>query len=186
MFVSSNSYRNMVPVIPQRKNIKKDGAYETPSANTSSSTKAYSHPTTLYLKKPDMIYSGGNAAGVSFYIKYAEESTEDNPVVKATGIDEKGESFEQTIALNDIDPSNATYVEMRALEAHNKVPYGIMSTTSLPLDCNKMKLNDRIDFFELFEKDIQNYKNCGRYDLAAIQSKCYQTYLDINDRKKDY
>ena len=41
----------------------------------------------VYLKTDDMLFSGGNGTGLSFYIKYAEESTDDNPVViaKETG-----------------------------------------------------------------------------------------------------
>ena len=31
----------------------------------------------VYLKKDDMLYSGGNGTGLSFYLKYAEDSTED-------------------------------------------------------------------------------------------------------------
>ena len=41
----------------------------------------------VYLKTDDMLFSGGNGTGLSFYIKYAEESTEDNPVVIAKGVD---------------------------------------------------------------------------------------------------
>ena len=44
----------------------------------------------VYLKTDDMLFSGGNGTGLSFYIKYAEESTDDNPVVIAKGIDENG------------------------------------------------------------------------------------------------
>ena len=40
----------------------------------------------VYLKTDDMLFSGGNGTGLSFYIKYAEESTEDNPVVIAKGV----------------------------------------------------------------------------------------------------
>mgnify|MGYP000755264332 CR=1 FL=1 len=36
----------------------------------------------VYLKTDDMLFSGGNGTGLSFYIKYAEESTDDNPVVR--------------------------------------------------------------------------------------------------------
>ena len=49
----------------------------------------------VYLKTDDMLFSGGNGTGLSFYIKYAEESTEDNPVVIAKGIDENGKEFEE-------------------------------------------------------------------------------------------
>lgn len=63
----------------------------------------------VYLKTDDMLFSGGNGTGLSFYIKYAEESTEDNPVVIAKGVDENGKEFEEM--------RNASYVEMSALEA---------------------------------------------------------------------
>ena len=38
----------------------------------------------VYLKTDDMLFSGGNGTGLSFYIKYAEESTEDNPCLLYT------------------------------------------------------------------------------------------------------
>ena len=38
---------------------------------------------TVYMKTDDMLYSGGNGSGLSFYIKYAENSTEDDPTVIA-------------------------------------------------------------------------------------------------------
>ena len=64
----------------------------------------------VYLKTDDMLFSGGNGTGLSFYIKYAEESTDDNPVVIAKGIDENGKEFEEKININDIDLRNASYV----------------------------------------------------------------------------
>ena len=75
----------------------------------------------VYLKTDDMLFSGGNGTGLSFYIKYAEESTDDNPVVIAKGIDENGKEFEEKININDIDLRNASYVEMSALEAYYDV-----------------------------------------------------------------
>lgn len=57
----------------------------------------------VYLKTDDMLFSGGNGTGLSFYIKYAEESTEENPVVIAKGVDENGKEFEQKININDIN-----------------------------------------------------------------------------------
>lgn len=53
----------------------------------------------VYLKTDDMLFSGGNGTGLSFYIKYAEESTEDNPVVIAKGVDENGKEFEEKLIL---------------------------------------------------------------------------------------
>lgn len=39
----------------------------------------------VYMKTDDMLYSGGNGTGLSFYLKYAEGSTEDDPIVIAKG-----------------------------------------------------------------------------------------------------
>ena len=55
------------------------------------------HTSIVYMKTDDMLYSGGNGTGLSFYIKYAEGSTEDDPTVIAKGVDENGNEFEQTI-----------------------------------------------------------------------------------------
>ncbi len=186
MFVSLNTFGSNTPVRNQENlNGSKSNVFKNNDENGLLSTKPYNHKTTLHVKTPDMIYSGANGAGLSFYLKYAEESTKENPIVKATGIDEKGNDFEQTISLNNIDPANATYVEMRALEAHNNVFHGIMSMTSLPLDCGKMVLNERANFFDMFEKGIQDFNNLGRFDLATVYEKCYQSYLEITDRNKD-
>ena len=40
------------------------------------------HTSIVYMKTDDMLYSGGNGTGLSFYIKYADGSTEDDPTVK--------------------------------------------------------------------------------------------------------
>ncbi|PVX54768.1 hypothetical protein [Bacteroides galacturonicus] len=69
----------------------------------------------------NMLWTGGNGTGLSYCLKYSDDSTDENPVVLAKGVDENGKEFEQRIYINDVDPSNATVVEMRALEAHYKV-----------------------------------------------------------------
>lgn len=185
MFVSFKAFGSQTNVRNQKKlNGNNLDVYKSNDENNLLSTKPYNHKTTLYAKTPDMIYSGANGAGVSFYLKYAEESTQETPIVKATGIDENGNEFEQTISLNNIDPSHATYVEMRALEAHNNVFHGIMSMTSLPLDCGKMFLNERANFFNMYEKGIQDFNKLGRFDLATVYEKCYQSYMDITERQK--
>lgn len=34
----------------------------------------------VFLKSEDMLYSGGNGTGLSYYIQYAENSTEEDPL----------------------------------------------------------------------------------------------------------
>ncbi len=80
----------------------------------------------------DMLWTGGNGTGLSYYLKYAENSTEDDPIVIAKGVDENGDEFEKTIHINRVNPKSATVVEMRALEAHTGVKK-LGGFTSLPL-----------------------------------------------------
>ena len=137
----------------------------------------------VYLKTDDMLFSGGNGTGLSFYIKYAEESTEDNPVVIAKGVDENGKEFEEKININDIDLRNASYVEMSALEAYYNVDKG-NSLSSFPQETGCMGLNDRCDFISSFEKVIQDMNKLGRYDLQMFYMLNMNTYLNASSKHK--
>ena len=118
----------------------------------------------VYLKTDDMIFSGGYGSGLSFYIEYAKESTQDNPVVIAKGVDENGKAFEQKIAIKNINPSNATVVEMQALEAHYK---------------GAAHLDDRYNFMSIFEKRINDMQILARYDLVQLYRKNMAIYENI-------
>ncbi|MDE5910107.1 MAG: hypothetical protein K2H52_15395 [Lachnospiraceae bacterium] len=136
----------------------------------------------VYMKTDDMLYSGGNGTGLSFYIKYAENTTEDDPTVVAKGIDENGKEFEQTIHINKINPRSATIVEMRALEAYTGVEkqYGF---TSLPMETGNMGLKDRRDFMDMFKKTISDMNLLCQRDTAAYYLYSMQTYWDFMTRK---
>jgi hypothetical protein len=36
----------------------------------------------------------------------------------------------------------------------------------------------------MYEKGIQDYNKLGRFDLATVYEKCYQSYLEIAERQK--
>ena len=137
----------------------------------------------VYLKTDDMLFSGGNGTGLSFYIKYAEESTEDNPVVIAKGVDENGKEFEEKININDINLRNASYVEMSALEAYHNVDKG-NSLSYFPQETGCMGLNDRCDLISSFEKVIQDMNKLGRYDLQMFYMRNMNTYLNASSKHK--
>lgn len=138
---------------------------------------------TVYLKTDDMLYSGGNGTGLSFYLQYAENSTEDDPIVVAKGIDENGEKFEQTIHVNKVNPKCATLVEMRALEAHLGVEKRF-GYSSLPLGgTGEMGLNDRADFMDLFEKAISDFIKLNEHRATAYYRYSMQAYWDFMARR---
>lgn len=138
----------------------------------------------VYMKTDDMLYSGGNGSGLSFYIKYAEESTRENPIVIAKGVDENGKEFEQTIRINDINPRSATVVEMHALEAYLGVDKS-GGLTSLPHDPFRgaMGLYDRADFIDLFQNSVRDMNTLGRRELAGHYRYSLQMYWDFMQEK---
>ena len=138
----------------------------------------------VYMKTDDMLYSGGNGSGLSFYIKYAEESTRDNPTVIAKGVDENGREFEQTIRINDINPRCATVVEMHALESYLGVDKN-GGLSSLPYDPFRgdMGLYDRADFIDMFQKSVRDMNTLGKWELADYYKYSLQMYLDFMREK---
>lgn len=137
---------------------------------------------TVFMKTDDMLYSGGNGSGLSFYIKYAEGSTEDDPTVIAKGIDENGEEFEQTIHINRINPKSATIVEMRALEAYIGVDKN-GGLSSLPPETGMMGLRDRTDFMDMFRGQIRDMKLLDQSGAAAYYQYSMQAYWNFLYRK---
>ena len=133
----------------------------------------------------NMLWTGGNGTGLSNSLKYADESTDENPVVLAKGVDENGKEFERKIYINDVNPSNATVVEMRALEAHYKVEKQ-GGFTSLPLEAGNMGLNDRRDFISMFKKSIEDLKKLGKFDLSLLWMKSMDTYLNLTSSNSKY
>ena len=146
--------------------------------NVASQPKTYK----VYMMGDDMIYSGGNGTGLSFYLKYAENSTEDDPTVIAKGVDENGDEFEQTIHINKINPKCASIVEMRALEAHLGVDKN-GGLTSLPMETGMMGLHDRTDFMDMFRKQISDMKLLNQKRTAAYYQYSMQAYWDFMNKK---
>ena len=136
----------------------------------------------------NMLWTGGNGTGLSYCLKYADDSTDENPVVLAKGVDENGKEFEQRIYINDVNPSNATVVEMRALEAHYKVEKQ-GGFTSLPLEAGNMGLNDRRDFIAMFKKSIEDLRKVNEMyvpeQLQAGFSDMIDEYVHFNDSARN-
>lgn len=133
---------------------------------------------TANIKADGMLYSGGNAMGLSYSIRYADDSTAEDPTVIAKGVDENGEEFEQTIHLKDIDPRNATIIEMHALEEYTGAEkrYGF---TSLPLSAGNMSFNERRNFINMFEDSINELTLMKAKKAAAYYKQSVQVYMDF-------
>lgn len=132
----------------------------------------------IYMKTDDMLYAGGNGTGLSYYLKYAPDSTKEDPVVIAKGVDEDGNAFERTIHINKVNPHYATVVEMRALEACLGVDKN-GGLTSLPPESGAMGLNDRKNFIQMFRQQIRDMNVLKERQLASYYQYGMQEYLNF-------
>lgn len=87
--------------------------------------KTFAENVNQQLTPPSVIHIGelgfgADNLGRQYALNYAEDSTDENPIVIAKGNDEYGQQFEERIYINDIDLNNASYLEMAALAAHTK------------------------------------------------------------------
>ena len=142
--------------------------------NVSAVDLAQLHVQQKQLLKNSLLFIN-NGTGLSFYLKYAEDSTEDDPKVLARGVDENGNEFEQTISVKDVNPHNATVVEMHALEAVSGAPKR-NGLTSLPMGSENVGLNYKQDFIEAFKKNIADMNMLGEYGIAQEYNKLLSFY----------
>jgi len=86
-------------------------------------------PTEIVFHK-DALYSGGVAVGSGFMnarVDWSPSSTESNPIMLVRGTDVDGKQFEVEVAVNKINPRNASIIEMFALDGYsmaNGIPAG--------------------------------------------------------------
>ena len=69
----------------------------------------------------DALFSGGMAVGSGFMnasVNWSVNSTEDNPIMLVRGTDVDGSQFEVEVAINNINPRNASVIELFALDGY--------------------------------------------------------------------
>lgn len=103
--------------------------------------------------------------GIEYRFFHAVESTEENPVLVARGVDEHGKPFEEKIDVRRIDPYNTTALEIEALRRFEPgeylyIPYGeanlglqerfdfITSARQKIADCNRLRLSGESTILE--------------------------------------
>ena len=93
----------------QKSNYMKAPASAEKTFYTAETPKVYQIFTT-----DNMLWTGGNGTGLSYCLKYADDSTDENPVVLAKGVDENGKEFEQRIYINEL--KNAALEKINGLK----------------------------------------------------------------------
>ncbi|MDR2022680.1 MAG: hypothetical protein LBQ71_05390 [Hungatella sp.] len=118
----------------------------------------------FFIPDEKTLWSGGNASGISCIVRYSDDYSKDNPVVIAVGMDDSGKQFQYQININDIDPTNATYVELKTLSHH--LGYGLDEKALAGMGGQKGRMN----VFELIDERIGTYRTLkfGGDELHAI------------------
>ena len=129
---------------------------------------------TLFVRE-GMVASKCTNMGVSFWLIYDDASTEENPCIVAEGIDENGDAFRQKIFVKDVDPENATYIEMTALETHLNGGKSVSKGMTLNGD---LGLNDRFNFVDDYRQYVHLLTRDRWYGY-----KEYQEYMVDFERK---
>ena len=162
---------------------------------SSDSTYAYGCPTVAYrrqniqktfaenvqnqLTPPSVIHIGelgfgADNLGRQYALNYAEDSTDENPIVIAKGNDEYGWQFEERIYVNDIDLNHASYLEMAALAAHTKTD----SCVPTALSSGHHDYFQKKNYVDDFNKCIVDLHKMGSYDAALYETNILRKYLD--------
>lgn len=128
------------------------------------------------------LHSSGNGVnGQELHINYDESSTKEEPIMLAEGIDMQGNPFKRKIYLNKIDVSNASIVEMTALNVHlrEQGDKKVCSRINAPLDTlsSRLDLNQKIDFTNYYDTEIKKFEGAGFRDDADFYRSILERYL---------
>lgn len=117
---------------------------------------------------------GADNLGRQYALNYAEDSTDENPIVIAKGNDEYGRQFEEKIYVNDIDLNHASYLEMAALAVHTKTD----SCVPTALSSGHHDYFQKKNYVEDFNKCISDLNKLGSYDAALYEMNILRKYMD--------
>ena len=103
----------------------------------------------------NMLWTGGNGTGLSYCLKYADDSTDENPVVLAKGVDENGKEFEK------LDIRVGTVLECENVPKMKKLLKfkiaGDISMDDVDFSTHKLLKNDMEAVTELKKKPYDDF-----------------------------
>ena len=117
-------------------------------------------PSKYELKDGKAITWCWRAPGIEYRFFHAAESTDENPVLVARGVDEHGKLFEEKIDVKQINPYNTTHLEIDALSCFKPGHYKTIMT---PYGSDGLGIQERFDFITDYQKDI---RACNRLRLT--------------------
>lgn len=137
------------------------------------------------ISKSTTIIAQGYPNGFEYKLEHSPNSTEDNPIIVAKGVSEKGRYFEQEIAINQVNPYHATYIEMNAFETYHKL-YSDNQVSSLPELPSPPTLSGTYNFVDILKRESSLMSGAGCHDWAKYYEQTLQSILDITSKYKKH
>lgn len=112
-------------------------------------------PCKYALKSEGAISWHWHAPGAEYRFYHAAESTDENPVIVARGVDEHGKFFEEKIDVRKIDPYDTNILELQALERFKP---GDFKSINYYLGADLPEIQERFDFIAGIQEMIEACK----------------------------
>lgn len=186
---NDNSFTNAVQnvqgkVDAKQIELKSDCANEKPGIVVS-----YGNYTDYRRLLPDWVCAGGFFNNETYAFYYDETSTDEQMILRAIGQKSDGSVYEVKIDPMKVDPSNATYLEMQALDIYlckKGLPFPEVYTgPEYPLEDNDdFSIFERINYLEPLERLMENdlkpvYGNFERYAYSKQKMDLYLEHMKL-------
>lgn len=121
------------------------------------------------------------------YLKICKSSSysKENPIFKIVGKDNLGKEIDQTINVNNVNPKNASYLEMNALYCNlalSNSSNDMISSLSLCIPKphevkNQATIYDKLDYMTTLNNKMNMQLKFGNIDGYSKMSNAYKMYL---------
>lgn len=122
---------------------------------------------------------GYGTSDYTVYYEYAQDSTPENPIMNVRlEFPDQQQAWEGTVNLHEIDPKDASHMEMSLLSAH-------LTGEPFPVPALNLGADDpfsKVNFLEIFQEALEYAKNQGdiyrNFDMLELLEKHFQHFED--------
>lgn len=132
-------------------------------------------PSKYALKDGKMLGMFWRRPGAEYRFFHAAESTDENPVLVARGVDADGKFFEEKIDISQIDLYHTTHLEINALSLVSP-DHSLLSTPSIT---DEWGLLERADFMTEYQEDLRARRRLNLKQEAAWMQEDLDFMLGI-------
>lgn len=118
--------------------------------------------------------------GESVNVYKADGFSEENPVYLVKGIDSKGNEYEQTINVSDVNPNSCTFLELSVLNAHvgAKGTDSFMQMAIAHSRAGNNSFFDRENYNKAVQENLKDYRTMKAWDSYLRCNNWWQGIMD--------